>query len=209
MVVIRFTSDGQTALPLTSVASPSVTMTVEGQTLPVAYATTAYEIYFGLNQLSTYKHGTLVTLHVTHDSNTEDRYFRLVHRFSPYGLGNTESYFWVPLALFSTDFKSSENGITLASMPVGLAVGGRLYFDNGFYLGGSAVASWLIFKNQGPAEGYNVQSAAIGAVIDVNNYVFVGTAYGLDFRAGATHPGLMFVVGPGPSLLQVFKSTPH
>jgi hypothetical protein len=108
-----------------------------------------------------------------------------------------------------TNFKATEDGIPFASFPIGIAWGMRFFIVGDFYLGGSVMINYAIYpstQNQTTTAGgnssVNLQSGAVGGLLDVDGYLFVGGAYLAEFGANARSPGGMFVVGIGPRLLQ-------
>jgi hypothetical protein len=151
------------------------------------------------------------------NGSTTTESLRYVETWVPYGLGASRTVLWFPVGLFSTDFKSNSSGVTLASMPVGAALGAKFYIPgyvlpDQFYVGLSAIGSWLISSakdSTGAATG-NLSFAGItaGALVDFNNWFYLGYAYGWDLTSNHDNPGNMFVVGVAPGLLQLVKSKP-
>ena len=143
---------------------------------------------------------------------SDTSYFTVKNSFSLYGVAGTASGFWIPIGLFATNFKATQDGIPLAAFPVGAAFGGRLFVSNGFYLGASAMINYAIYpstQNQqtGSSSGsVNLQSAAGGALFDIDGYLYLGAAYLKDFRSSGDSPGAMFVVGAGPQFLQFLQA---
>src|SRR5205807_20884 len=88
--------------------------------------------------------GTIVTVRVSHANIEDERYFLFSHRFSGYGIAGKETYFWVPIGLFSTNFHPSSTGLPIAAMPVNIAFGAR-YHEDTWYLGGSLALGWLLY----------------------------------------------------------------
>ncbi|HVZ31495.1 MAG TPA: hypothetical protein VG963_03670, partial [Polyangiaceae bacterium] len=80
--------------------------------------------------------------------------------------------------MFGTNFKSNADGITLAALPIGIALGGQLYISGKDYIGLSGFGSWTIApqKSEGEtkSENYTVSSLSTGAFLDVDGYVYLG-----------------------------------
>lgn len=135
-----------------------------------------------------------------------------------YGLAVNDALgVWVPAIQFSTNFQANSNGIPFASLPIGGAIGSKVYYGkSGNYLGYSLMANWLIYNqpidNSGSnttstkTNNYTFSSLTIGGLVDVNNYITLGAAYGFQFAKNSHQPGLMFVIGFGPDILNRFKS---
>lgn len=118
--------------------------------------------------------------------------------------------FWVPVGMFGTNFKSNTDGIALAALPIGLAAGVQMNFNNTNYVGVSAFANWSIVPQKdsmtGMATGsYDFQSATIGGFADLDGYLYAGYGYALDARKGTANPGSLLVIGVGPRLLEFLK----
>lgn len=132
------------------------------------------------------------------------------HQAVPYGIAKSETLFWLPVGLFSTTFQSTADGIPFAALPVGGALGLKLYVSRDIYLGASVMGNWLVSPGkdaQGkPDNTYNLAGLTTGILFDLNNYIYLGYAYGFDLRSGGKHPGSMFVFGLGPGLLQLIQS---
>jgi hypothetical protein len=134
-------------------------------------------------------------------------------KVSAYGFGEKQTAIWVPVGLFSTNFQRTGDGIPLAAMPVGLAIGGKVSVANGFYFGFSTLASWLVHPQvdndpNAPESSdgrFNLAALTIGGLIDIGDYAYVGYAYGFDFTRDGRDPGSMLVVGVAPGLLKLMK----
>lgn len=159
--------------------------------------------------------GTTVTVEVSFAEEARrapsTSYFTLINHVVPYGVARTGTYMWIPVGLFATNFEADENGIPLSAFPVGLAGGVRLYpSDSSVYFGISGMVNWAIYSSKSQGEGedssFNLRSLAVGGVVDVNNMIYLGGAYILDFRRGHDNPGGVFVVGAGPGLLQFLQA---
>jgi hypothetical protein len=150
-------------------------------------------------------------------------YFKLKNRFSLYGVAKTGVGFWIPYGLLATNFHSNASGIPLGAFPVGLAFGARLYMpESSAYLGVSVMANWAVYgstqsqtqtqtmTNQSTGS-VNLQSISYGLLVDLSGYVYVGGAYVADYISGPGNksPGLTFVLGVGPQLLQFLQSAKH
>lgn len=141
-------------------------------------------------------------------------HFRFKRTTTPYATFESVPYAWLPVALFSTNFKSNEEGISLAPMPIGLGLGTRINTSKGRYLGISAVGSWLIAPEkkatdaEKPSGNFNFKQITLGGILDLSNFAYVGYAYGLDLTSKHNHQGHLLVVGIAPGALQLFQGTP-
>jgi hypothetical protein len=141
-------------------------------------------------------------------------YFRYKKTISTYKGFDKVPFAWFPVALFSTNFKSNENGVSLAPMPIGLAAGIKINVNKDYYFGFSAIASWLIApeKKADNAEkssgNYNVSQMSFGGLVDFSNFLYAGYAYGKNFKSGNSDQGHLFVVGVAPGALQLFQGKP-
>ncbi len=120
---------------------------------------------------------------------------------------------WVPAALFSSNLKSDENGVPFASLPVGIAWGGKFYLKNGAYLGGSIMLNWLIHSEGKTSVDFTSQNdwslsnLTVGTIIDINDALYLGYAYGFDLSTNGDHAGHMLVLGFGLSALNFLKTS--
>jgi hypothetical protein len=130
-----------------------------------------------------------------------------------YSIANQESYLWFPLSIFSTNFKSEENGIPFAPTPITVAFGFKSYYprsNNYFGFSGIGGFVWTADKennqDSGTANQIKILSkAAFGVLIDLSGYFYFGPAYVADFRKDFKDPGFVLVVGIGPRLLEFLK----
>ena len=178
-------------------------------TKTVAYGTT---VDVPLNDLSSLGHLGLVKVSIYYNGNEkpDDRYFRLYKRFSGYGLAGKETYFWIPVGLFGTSFKKDDNGYAFSAFPVGIAVGERVALNDSFYLGGSLMLDYTIYRDPSrtsamTSSNVSLSGATLGVLVDINNLVYLGYGYVFDWRNGAANPGSTFVIGAGPGLIQYLQ----
>jgi hypothetical protein len=118
--------------------------------------------------------------------------------------------FWFPTLQFSSNLKSTTDGVPFASLPIGLAWGIKYSTQKGKYFGASLMANWLIYtqpENTSPAtsNSFNLQGATTGILFDINDVITLGYAYGFNFRAGSADPGHMFVLGFGSKAINFLK----
>jgi hypothetical protein len=132
---------------------------------------------------------------------------------SPYsGLNSNTGGFWIPVFLFSSNLKSGENGIPFAAMPIGVAWGWKKFNSKGKYKGVSVMGNWLIYSEGEENEdfttstNFSVSNISIGTIIDLNDVIYLGYAYGFDFRTNISDPGHMFVLGFGSGAIRYLKS---
>ncbi|MBR9923315.1 MAG: hypothetical protein GYB31_20985 [Bacteroidetes bacterium] len=119
---------------------------------------------------------------------------------------------WMPISLFSSNFKPvEEGGIPFSSQPVGGAWGKKLYFNSQRkFLGVSAVGNWLIYPVSNPGQtdddSFSLSGGSTGLLLDVGSWFYLGGAYGFDFESEKSDkPKLMGVVGLGPKFFALFK----
>jgi hypothetical protein len=143
------------------------------------------------------------------ENSPRTAYFTLRNTFTPYGVAESGVYAWVPVGLLASNFQSDENGVPFSAFPLGGAIGFRWFpWRSSAYLGFSGMANWAIYPRQSTAAdgtsspSVSLSSIALGGIVDVSNVVYVGGAYIADLRKGRSDPGLVFVVGAGPGLLQ-------
>jgi hypothetical protein len=173
------------------------------------------QYYLELDKLADLGHGAEVQLVLNYEDNKNptEAYFVFKHKIVPYKLAGTIPPFWIPVGLFSTNFKRTEDGIPFASMPIGLAMGWKWYFSNDSHIGLSVVGNWLIYPKSEVVttsgekrKVYNLSAVSLGLLFDLRNYLYVGYAYGWDLKKDGRDPRNMFVIGFAPDLLQLFKS---
>lgn len=165
-----------------------------------------------LNALASLSHLSLVKVSVFYKSDpdhaVDERYFRFVKRVSPYGIAGKETYFWIPVGLFGTSFQKNDNGYEFSAFPVGLAVGLRIALQD-HYFGLSAMLDYTIHRGEAPmgstASDVSLSGATAGILGDIDGYLYVGGGYIFDWRKDASNPGLTFVIGAGPHLLQYLQ----
>ncbi len=141
--------------------------------------------------------------------NSSSFYFNYYTSISNYGIANGAPLgFWLPTGMFATNFNRSNVGVTFAPEPIGAAWGKKINDrnDNG-YIGISLCAKWLIYQQNNSNNSITFSSAALGVLFDISNYITVGADYGVDLTTNKQNPGLMFVVGIGPGLLNFIKSS--
>jgi hypothetical protein len=224
-ILVRLSEDEQTPLRLDTrndiqevvISAGDVTIAkVAHKSLNVSKST----VVVPLDELRVLDNQALVTVRVDFNSlagkpprASHIGYFRLKNSASLYGLAKSGTGFWLPVGLFATDFKNTQDGISLAAFPVGLAWGVRFYLPGkSQYIGTSAAVNWAIYRAPsdmtmpGDSQGFSLQSAAVGVLADLSGYAYVGGAYIADFREGQSSPGWVFVVGAGPQLLQFLQS---
>lgn len=220
-VLVRLDRGDGTAVPSDELKAQleSVTVTVGEKSIvrTVSAGTIGNALVVPLKELGNVSHGSIATVRITWngDRNPTEYFFSISNKVSPYGVAESNSGVWFPIALFGTNFKSTEKGIPFAAFPVGIAYGWRVQFStqSPFYLGLSAMANWAIVneKPEDDADNSNnlfLGGGALGGLLDISNYVYVGGAYTADFRKGYKDPGAVFVVGAAPGLLQLLKSRP-
>lgn len=163
------------------------------------------------------KHYSVVTIQVmANNSNYElnnsiyyGRYF--ISNFTKYqAFGNDLGGFWFPALQFSSNLKSTTEGVPFASLPIGIAWGAKYSKQKGKYFGASVMANWLIYtqpENTSPAtsNSFNLQGATAGILFDINDVITIGYAYGFDFTTSNTDPGHMFVLGFGSKAINFLK----
>ncbi len=141
------------------------------------------------------------------------RYKRNVHLY-------TTSGFWVPVGLFGSNLQKTSAGLIFSAQPVNLGWGVKWHIGDGkFYLGASAIAGWSITNVDKPEESssetdpsgesntnnsqdsFTLESGALGLLLDVNSWFYVGASNLFDFRSGHDNPGIVYTIGPGTALL--------
>jgi len=137
-------------------------------------------------------------------------YFKYHKALTLYGAFNSSlAGFWFPTGMFASNFDRTDVGISFAPMPIGLAWGSKYNFKNGKgYIGASLCANWLIYEQKDTLDkSIHFQSISLGALFDISNYVTLGVTYGIDLTVNKKNPGLLFVVGIAPGILNLIKSS--
>jgi hypothetical protein len=127
--------------------------------------------------------------------------------------------FWVPVGIFASNLKPTDQGIEFSAMPFGGALGGRWWLNPEAYLGFSmagmyAIASTSEKTGSGSSTGNTilVSSAAAGVIVDISSYVYVSGTYQWRFAPGTPSergdPGFMVGFGAGPGLLSLLAGAP-
>ena len=136
----------------------------------------------------------------------DDWYFKYYNNWTFYGaFGTNTAGFWAPTNIYSSNFHASSSGLTFASLPVGLAWGGKYNLPNSpFYFGASFFANYTILKSNDQSNvtftGYSV-----GALLDFGNFLAAGVAYQQDWT-GTIKSGWSIVFGISPGLLNLIKT---
>ena len=200
------------------ISAGSVTIT---RLAAAALSADALTVEVPLSELEVLNNGAVVTVRIDYTAQVEGErrasdvsYFTLGNRWSWFGLANSGVGFWIPVGLLVSNFKTTQDGIPLGTFPVGIAVGGRLYIRDSLYVGPSAMVSYATYpstQNQATANAsssstVNLQSGALGGLLDIGGYVYLGGAYLADLRSRGSSPGAMFVMGVGPQLVQFLQA---
>lgn len=119
---------------------------------------------------------------------------------------------WVPVGLFSTNFKETTDGLQFNVLPISGAVGTKLYLGS-WYFGLSLFLGWAWDinpvdsnpsptqaeeaqrKDKPPSAGFRVGSVALGSLLDVNGLFYVGAAHISNFERDVDDPGFVGVLG--------------
>jgi len=126
------------------------------------------------------------------DSEQFSRFFRVSNSFETYDGLVKPLGLWVPVGLFGTNLAKTPDGIPITAMPVGVAMGGRLNTGTE-YVGISGFSAWAIQRDRtdgssANSNSFNMSGAALGLLIDIDNYFYVGAACGVDFVTGHADP---------------------
>jgi len=170
------------------------------------------------------KHNSQVTIELILSNNLYNinnsvfigRYF--LSNFTKYNaFGEDIGGFWFPTLQFSSNLKSTTDGVPFASLPIGFAWGGKYtkvkkknQKEVQNYIGASLMANWLIYtqpENTSPAtsNSFNLQGGTLGVLIDINDVITIGYAHGFNFRTDNNNPGSMFVLGFGSKAINFLK----
>ena len=123
-----------------------------------------------------------------------------------------KSGFWLPVLQFSSNLKSTEEGVPFASQPIGLAFGAKRLIKRKSYIGGSLMFNWLFYnqpQNSLPTSSTNsftVKAVTYGVNFDFGNWITLGVVYGRNFQKGVPNPGYMMTIGFAPKLIQSVKA---
>jgi hypothetical protein len=223
-IIIRFTRDNKTPLSLVDAKFQKVEI-ISGNNVLLTRSSLDSDIkltdsllYLPLSSTERVNNDELIEIRISIAGRTPlARYYRKRTQFSAYNAFENKIGVWFPIALFATNGRSTNAGLPIAAFPVGLAVGGQWHPSRAFYLGGSLMFNWVFqpvsaasttTETSNTSNSINLASLSVGAIIDISNYAYAGTAYVFDLRNGQPNPGMSFVFGPAPGLLQLFQSRP-
>ncbi len=113
------------------------------------------------------------------------------------------SGFWVPIGLFSTDFKKhDENGILFSAQPIGFAFGNK-FNSRKSYLGVSGAINYVLTPaNVDDKNNIYLSDAAFAAIIDINGWIYAGYSFPFDINENKQN---MFVIGIGAEFINLIK----
>jgi hypothetical protein len=177
-----------------------------GHCIPLGHAR---ELRDGLRSL---RDGNPIVVEVENGTAVAARYARRKNAWDAYGLNlfyNGWIGMWFPVGLVASNLKTTDGSLDFSAMPIGVALGGRWWLENDFYLGFSAVANWSISSvGEGSADGAmgsdkvtKVDGLGVGALLDVGGLFYLGSVYVADF--GGDDPGFMATIGMGPGLIEL------
>lgn len=160
------------------------------------------------------KHNDLVTLRPRLGSTFVEGNIKRRNEWEPYGKNIADIIgIWWPIGLFATNFKTSDQGLEFAALPVSAALGARRWFGSEFYLGPSFLVSYAVGNKATDAGNVFLTGAAAGFMLDFGSYLYVSGTYQWDFTKGGPprerDPGWMLGVGAGPGLLSALGATQH
>lgn len=219
-LIVRFLrgADSSTPISLKEAGFQKAELIADGNVLhtktvggPVSPESTA--LYVSLDKTANLDSYTTVELRLTLGTGAAQHFvsrYLVTHKWiSYYGVAGKQIGLWFPIGLFVTNFRSTDAGLPIGAFPVGVALGLRWRPSPSFYLGVSAMVNWVAQPTStAGSTQFNLATIAGGLLLDINNYVYVGPAYVGDLRAGQKDPGLSFVFGVAPGLLQLFQGRP-
>lgn len=140
-------------------------------------------------------------------------YLRRSHPWDAYGVdpfGGGLVGVWIPIGIFATNFKTTDDGLQFAAMPVGIGVGSRLWGSDRYYTGFSAILMWSLSSvatSSGSGQSVSLKSAGAGLLVDFGSWLYLTLSYQfvLSKATNEQQPGLMVGVGVGPKFLEVAK----
>jgi hypothetical protein len=174
-----------------------------------------------LDDLNTVKNNTLLKLEIAwRGAHPTTVYAKMANTWQSYvgdPFGTDVVGLWAPVGLFGTNFTRTASGIAFSALPVGGALGGKLWFGDRFYLGFSAMASWAIAKTadkstdpmtgaESTSNTTTASSAGLGGLLDIGGYMYLGEVYIADLTDKDRSPGWFTVVGIAPSLLKLIAT---
>lgn len=167
-------------------------------------------ILVGLRRLDEFSNGTVLRLDIWTKSEPQTSvYLRVRREWQSYGIAGI----WLPVGMFSTNFKSGRTaeGLAFAPSPIGLSWGKKRYTgpNENSYFGFSVIASWQFLPasddDEDTAGSYNLRGLTTGVLFDLYDYGYVGLAYATDLGKGSEDPGAVLLLGVGPTLERVLK----
>ena len=151
-----------------------------------------FDVYhMGLEKLHDVKPCSIIQIKFSKDDdqiiyfNGESAYFKYFDRITPYSNILGLKYFdvWFPMDMYATKFSNCSNdttGLIFAPMPIGIALGDKIFFENGQYLGISLCINWFIKEKENEDNGEKniyLQSLAPGLIVDWDNKISLGIVY--------------------------------
>jgi hypothetical protein len=161
-----------------------------------------FEKKFDKDIIENVGHNEVLTLQLTYNSNGKsNKIFRKI-LFQRYIQPYNEIGLWVPVGLFSSNFKNNANGWAFSPLPIALAVGLKFNF-NTMYIGSSPFINWIV-QNKTDSS-FNVGGLTIGMLFDINDYLYLGAGFGANLSTKSSTDKIIFAIGPGVKLLKYIK----
>lgn len=142
----------------------------------------------------------------TNNDTTYTRYFKYINGWQPYNFADNIFGLWFPVNMYSTSFERSKNGVLFTAMPIGLALGGKYNISQDFYLGLSATLNYTVAEaSDSSAKSYFLQDFAVGPLIDISGYAYIGYTYPINLTSEASTLKPQFVIGFGVKLTKLLE----
>jgi len=224
LIIVRFRRDGVFMTPAQigfKENDVAVTVTGPGSSKPLEVKVDSGSLhrpflripFYAASLFSSVAHGSDMNITLKTKESQSNVTFRWRRPWSFYGINDATYGAWLPIGLFSTNLAIGDEGMQLASLPIGFAWGFKRNFGNGHYVGASVMANWLIHQQVDgagkPTGDLNLAALTAGGLLDVNNWFYLGYAYGVNLAKKVPEsrmPGHMLVIGVAPGALQFLKA---
>lgn len=197
-----------------TIGDTTITVTPNKETLLMTDYNIRLSNYFQVWQLQHRSQIFIEVLFTTDKYNVIKSEFNGIYfesDFTPYqSLEKNLGGIWFPTLQFSSTLTTSSDGVPFASLPIGIAWGKKYTTKKGTYFGLSIMGNWLIFtqpfnSDLSSSSSFAISNITLGGLIDLNDIVTIGYAYGWSFREGSPNPGNLFVLGFGSESIKFLK----
>jgi hypothetical protein len=161
---------------------------------------------FELNKLGNEpKNKSLIAVDVTADTIKQKNYFQYRNNSEFYSAFGNILGFWFPINMYSTNFKTTENGVLFSAMPVGIAWGAKWNIYTDFFIGGSITCNWTIANAKNKSKNsFFLQDISIGILADFGGWFYFGYAHPINLTDQQLGLSNQFIIGIGTDITNLF-----